>query len=556
MKKLLFVLFLFVIVFVVGCGQSVENIVENSTELKISPESAELYVGQTQQFTISGMVLKSDTSYPASWEVIGGIGTIDATGLFTATETGEGTISVAIDGMKGSSDVVVTTRSVSGVVKEQNIYSLDNMAPVAGASVRVGEKYVFTLSDGSYNIENYSSDEKKISAWAQGYYPIVFDLESREMSLSLLYPDLINAPYYNTVSFINAKIVDKDGNHLQVDSSQVKMAIEWGSQRSFSCDTNGVMSIEVSNYRNKDIHGSLNGFICLMVEQVDGTYKSGFKEFTVDVADTIIDVGEISLSLDALTVSGTISTVEGVPFDEIAFGKFNYYYNSIYLFDSYNENPNFGEVDNNNYLVRVPKLEAGNKFCFDFSSYGYDYSHGHGLYIDKFKYLDDFSGLNNKYNVELLSPIVVISPVNNQTYSISTPRIEWESQGDGYCYLVIIAENNKPGMNFCFVTKNNYIDCPDFPEGSGAEKYNLQNGKTYGINISAFQSSKDINFSDISLKKMFDGMMEVKGFYGTTFSIGQGASVTAKRSRKQSAKKEKYQWNPFGDYFRGIGIYR
>ncbi|HUU44748.1 MAG TPA: hypothetical protein VM118_03355, partial [Acidobacteriota bacterium] len=81
------------------------------TRLIVSPDTASVTVGSSLGFTASGYTsaFESVTAGKVTWEVLGGIGTIDADGSFTATNRGTGRIAATrtVDGVTDTSGMIV-----------------------------------------------------------------------------------------------------------------------------------------------------------------------------------------------------------------------------------------------------------------------------------------------------------------------------------------------------------------------------------------------------------------------------------------------------------------
>ncbi|MCE5250198.1 Ig-like domain-containing protein [bacterium] len=74
----------------------------------IAPTSANLLTGGTRQFTATGYDTKGNImAVPITWSVTGGIGTVSATGLFTATTAGNGTVVASSGGISANVPVTV-----------------------------------------------------------------------------------------------------------------------------------------------------------------------------------------------------------------------------------------------------------------------------------------------------------------------------------------------------------------------------------------------------------------------------------------------------------------
>jgi hypothetical protein len=89
-----------------GCGGSTQTL----TSITVSPSSASVEVGGTQQFTATaydqnGLPLSPQPVF--TWSVNGG-GTINQSGLFTAVTTGGFTVTASSGGVQGTANVSVT----------------------------------------------------------------------------------------------------------------------------------------------------------------------------------------------------------------------------------------------------------------------------------------------------------------------------------------------------------------------------------------------------------------------------------------------------------------
>jgi hypothetical protein len=79
------------------------------TSITVTPNPANLNVGQTQTFTATGNYSDSSTAViTPTWSVTGGIGTIDSSGVFTATTAGTGKVrATSTNNVVGEADVTV-----------------------------------------------------------------------------------------------------------------------------------------------------------------------------------------------------------------------------------------------------------------------------------------------------------------------------------------------------------------------------------------------------------------------------------------------------------------
>lgn len=84
--------------------------------LTVSPDTALVPIGRTRQFSVTGEDEFGNPVTPTgvAWEVTGGIGTIDATGLFEATTEGEGTVKATSEGIPGESGTITVVDRIPG----------------------------------------------------------------------------------------------------------------------------------------------------------------------------------------------------------------------------------------------------------------------------------------------------------------------------------------------------------------------------------------------------------------------------------------------------------
>jgi Tol biopolymer transport system component len=73
--------------------------------ITVEPSSVTLDVGETQQFTATGYDQYGNEPISPTWSVEGGIGDIDANGLFEATAAGTGQVVAAVGGIEGRANV-------------------------------------------------------------------------------------------------------------------------------------------------------------------------------------------------------------------------------------------------------------------------------------------------------------------------------------------------------------------------------------------------------------------------------------------------------------------
>ena len=128
------------------------------SRIRISPPTAALETGGTQQFTMSAYNSNGQavgiTNIDVTWSVDGNIGTIDENGLFTATTVGNGTIGAAL-----KTDATIATHSEMLTVEAGDPVELT--VPQPPSQVKAGEEYQFTVSGKDVygnNVSLQSSD--------------------------------------------------------------------------------------------------------------------------------------------------------------------------------------------------------------------------------------------------------------------------------------------------------------------------------------------------------------------------------------------------------------
>jgi len=558
LKRFLFIFLMFVVVFVVGCGQNLENIVENSTELKISPESAELYVGQTQQFTISGMVLKSDTSYSATWEVTGGIGTIDATGLFTATETGEGTILVAIDGIRGTAEVVVSDeggKTITGYVKD--IFSND--LPVSSAVVMSGAKTIKTDINGHYELLGVSKDTESISATAANLISTTIGTDKGSVNIPLGIPS-INSSYDYSQSKqvkISGRFVNKYGEPIDAythysssypysisETSDYLGTIFYSNGNSYLyMASDGSFSNTISLSQGKQ---NTNLFLSILYKKQEMTYEgysistketfnSFFKEIPYNDEDSI-DLGEMIVSEEVSLIHGKISYPQDNDYINVCFGlKFD---NDVRVSTSnyyYRYSP-FANVSDDSYSLYVPyKIKGFNWFIYAgstlYSTNNENASKSCNSYIEKLAIINGEASCD----ITLPSYLKIQYPGYSEAGVSNTPKIEWESLGNEYVYMPVVYSTHY--TKWFGITDKNYISFPFFPIGSGGESANLVDGNYY-LALLAFKNNNfDItNFNQEDIRKYSD----YSQIGGIPFTVGSTDSSISSLSSSDKSSADKY----------------
>ena len=136
------------------------------TSVALTPKTPSVTVGATVQFTAT--VLPASAGGSASFAVQGDVGTINASGVFTASKQGTGTIVAYAGEVQGSTSVTVTaapatTGTLTGLVTDSSSRAL------AGATVTADGKGATTGADGTYTLTNVTPGQQSVSAAKAGY---------------------------------------------------------------------------------------------------------------------------------------------------------------------------------------------------------------------------------------------------------------------------------------------------------------------------------------------------------------------------------------------------
>jgi len=153
--------------------------------LEISPDTALVPIGRTRQFTVTGADAEGNPITPTdvTWEVIGGIGTIDQNGLFTATTEGVGKIQATADGVTDTTgDIKVVTRIPGDCAGGSQTADFPNGEPDGKVDifdlVQMGRHWHETAQNTTATAAEFEAmDIAGPSSWEQGDGVIdIFDL--------------------------------------------------------------------------------------------------------------------------------------------------------------------------------------------------------------------------------------------------------------------------------------------------------------------------------------------------------------------------------------------
>jgi hypothetical protein len=116
-----------------ACGSDNSTSPRALATITISPSSASVAAGGTQQFTAVGKDADGNVvSIDPTWSVSGGAGSIDGNGLFTAGSTAgtfDNAVTATSGGISGSASVTVTITAPPSVVGDYALQSIDGKAP-------------------------------------------------------------------------------------------------------------------------------------------------------------------------------------------------------------------------------------------------------------------------------------------------------------------------------------------------------------------------------------------------------------------------------------------
>jgi hypothetical protein len=132
-----------------GCGEIKEEV----KSLTISPSNATVGINQSQLFTVIGKDdLGAIIQVTPTWGTVGGIGTINTNGLFTAgSTTAEGHINASYGGITASAELTVTDK---GWFQGRVFDSKGILVPNLKVYLKGTGLFDFTDSNANYSISN------------------------------------------------------------------------------------------------------------------------------------------------------------------------------------------------------------------------------------------------------------------------------------------------------------------------------------------------------------------------------------------------------------------
>lgn len=146
-----------------GCGSTSSSSSGALSSIAVFPASSYVAPGGSVSFTANGFYANGTAaSISPSWSVTSSIGTISASGVFTAIATGSGYVVGEMDGKSANAAVLVTyTGYVSGYVldvqglKKSNVYVYLTMLPSFSATSNSSGQYTISqVPAGTYLLAN------------------------------------------------------------------------------------------------------------------------------------------------------------------------------------------------------------------------------------------------------------------------------------------------------------------------------------------------------------------------------------------------------------------
>lgn len=520
MKKLLLLVLIFgfgsLSLMLGGCSSlngSGEGSGQNTLSLTVSPESVSLFIGVTKQFSAEAVVSNIATAVTPSWEVLGGIGTIDSTGIFTATKVGVGTIEAVFGGGKGLSTVVVAARSLSGFVLD----ALNNNSPISDALVIVGNNSTHSGSGGSFRIDNVPPESNEIS----------FALKNKRATTILTTADSVTLYKFwgETVDWTNTKktavkghLLDASGQPISINSALDSQIIFYNpKQKSTSSYSPGVYNLATDGafLSQLDVNlyeESITGFISVLYTLTNeaGAKKTygAVKYFSGNIGDDI-DIGDIVLSKEAVPVYvKTNPPANGVSislYSGISFGGVDY---------SFGDLGNEGIQENGEYLYLLPATINGAKSFL--SLYAQTALNNEWkISSNSIRDLDLSSGHTFSFDIEPTDLVIITAPLQSEQSAERDFTIQWNSLGSGFYYYVVIMNHDNGDLDWLGFTDGNSIKRKLFAGNSEVESLNILDGDYVCYVIAIKPESYDL--SNLNLRSQH--FLKTSQSQGVLFSV-------------------------------------
>ncbi len=468
-------LFVFVslVALVLGCGQQTSNtsVVPSSPELKleIEPASPAIVVGEKVQFKLKGLENNASEEAKVAWNVIGDIGTIDATGLFSAIKVGVGSIEAKYNDFLIQSSIEVISRKISGTVYDfyaSNIYT-NSLVPLGGATIYVNQQVATSDATGSFSVSENSTGEIKITAFKKDYNYISLVTDKSNIKV-FLFPKQYSrlskgdATYTGTIKGLPAGVNDVYGHAIS--------SMQYYQEFSFDQSSN--------SYTLKNAPAGNETYLFIYY------YDQGQRVYTYKKFNPLSGINNIDLEFGPFNIAKvSILVPSGY--------KTSYIYSYIcnrnqIIMDSSYEQLN-GKTDF--IITRLPQLQNGDNY---------------GLHVSA---KDEIAGDTVRkyiYDLDIQNPIAIDlslmprlkfkdpTPVNDSIITVPL-TIAWEPVGEKDVFYSVYIYSDWNAVTWTGYTKGTSITVPDAFTFKPATKYYifLTAGKIDEFDIADFSSIRN-----------------------------------------------------------------
>jgi hypothetical protein len=249
----------------IGCGQTV-----NLTSISVSPSSATVGILKIQRFYATAYD-QTGKIFPTaiSWSVTGGIGTIDAQGIFYAGDSElTGGVVASAQGKSASASVKVTTKgSISGVIKNTDAVMVSGINVYLAAYPNLSS---FSDSSGRYAINEvpYGTWEVKTSQnvlyTATSQTIAVLTAESLSLNITIPYRFSIENESFNGTPITSITGTVRNNGSTEAKSVTITYT--------FYDDTGGIIDVAIG-YAGDIPAGGANAFSAIPSSSIDSYYS-------------------------------------------------------------------------------------------------------------------------------------------------------------------------------------------------------------------------------------------------------------------------------------------
>jgi hypothetical protein len=136
------------IISIQGSTTFANSVGNDVTTVKVTPATATVQASKSQQFYAAGYAANNQATFVApgsiSWQVLGGVGTVNATGFFSATSQGSGSVVATHTASSTQGGATVTVTPFSATQGKWTILvfmnAANNLAPFSGLNMNQMEK--------------------------------------------------------------------------------------------------------------------------------------------------------------------------------------------------------------------------------------------------------------------------------------------------------------------------------------------------------------------------------------------------------------------------------